>query len=220
MKGTAVNRVTLLMCCVALAALMPAMRASAQERVETPQQNIRSEQALSPFFRPRPDQITTVRPVVGLPDLSVLPSEGSILVRTADGVFGTIHGSGLIPGTVVTAWFVVFNNPGNCAALICSAADLSNPDVQGSLLHLSGKIVGPDGVETFGAFRAVGDTTRLQLGPGLLAPFTAQIHMALRTHGPAIVNDPDTLKQQLTTFNGGCPPNNCATVQSSIHEQQ
>ena len=46
------------------------------------------------------------------------------------------------------------------------------------------------------------------IGTGLLDVFGAQIHLAVRHHRPKLPGN-----AQLSTFNGGCPPNACATVQ-------
>jgi hypothetical protein len=160
----------------------------------------------------------TVRPTLAFSDHAVLHGGGSVLVRTKDGVYMSIHAFGLTPGDAVTAWFVFFNNPDKCATRPCTPADLENEEVQGSLVNATGRVVGPDGTADFGAFRAVGDTVGAQLGPGLLSPFKAEIHIAVRAHGPALLGDPRALSEQLTTFNGGCPPNTCGNLQVSIHE--
>jgi hypothetical protein len=119
-------------------------------------------------------------------------------------------------------WWVFFNNPHNCATSPCTPADLANPAVQGSVASAGGKIIGADGTATYGAFRATGDTTGvfpgLGTGEGLLAPLRAEIHLVTRSHGPAILSDPVVLGQQLSLFNGGCPPNTCANLQASIHQ--
>src|SRR5262245_50630951 len=148
---------------------------------------------------------------------AIVYRSATMLVRTRDDVFATIHTSGLIPGNVYTGWFAIFNKPQACATSPCTPADLSNPAVQGALINFGGRIVGPDGVASFAEVRGVGDLTNAQLGPGLLDPRRAQIHLAVRDHGPASAN-PATLALQLTTFFGGCPPNACATVQNAIHQ--
>jgi hypothetical protein len=160
----------------------------------------------------------TAQPLLAFSDGSVLPSGGTILVRTDKGVYMSIHAFGLTPGNAVSAWFVFFNEPKKCKTSPCTPADLSNPDVQPSLVNATGRIVGPDGTADFGAFRAIGDTTGAVSGPGLLDPKKAEIHLAVRSHGPAILDNLQTLKEQLSIFNGGCPPNTCATLQISIHQ--
>ena len=132
----------------------------------------------------------------------------------------TLNTAGLVPGTVATAWIAIFNTPAACATNPCSPPDLANPAVHGGLVYAGGRIIGADGTATFGGFRAVGDTSGIFMGTrGLILPMTAEIHLAVRTHGAAILNDPTVLSQQLTTFNGGCPPNPCANLHVSIHQQ-
>src|SRR5262245_35974787 len=155
---------------------------------------------------------------------AIIYGSGTMLVRTRDDVFATIHTSGLTPGNVYTAWFGIFNNPRACATSPCTPADLSNPAVQGALINFGGRIVGADGVASYAEVRRVGDTTNAHLGapalpvsPGLVDPRRAEIHLAVRNHGPAS-GDPAILALQLTTFNGGCPPNACVTVQAVPHQ--
>src|SRR4026207_1162628 len=50
---------------------------------------------------------------------NIAPYGGGSLSRNNDGVFGTIYASGLTPGTVVTMWWAIFNNPEFCAAEQC-----------------------------------------------------------------------------------------------------
>lgn len=149
-----------------------------------------------------------------------VPGTGSILVRTKDGVGATLHTSGLTPGHVYTLWFTVFNNPKKCATTPCSVpGDLMNPDVRGVVLSGAGQIAGDDGTVDLGAFRAVGDPSGKAEGPPATAEALenarkAEIHLAVRAHGLVL---PAMLDEQLTTFNGGCPPNMCVTVQAAPH---
>ena len=147
---------------------------------------------------------------------------GSILVRTKEGVFATIHAAGLTEGVAYTAWFAIFQNPEFCATDPCTAADATNPDVDTSILNIGGQVVGADGAATFGGFRGVGDATGSGGPPGtpnlgLSKPFKAEIHLAVRAHGPAS-GDPAVLHEQVSSFNGGCPPNTCMNVQVSVHQ--
>jgi hypothetical protein len=163
----------------------------------------------------------SVEPIVKIMGGVVVPG-GTILVRTRDGVFATIHASGLKEGFVYTAWFAIFQNPEFCATDPCTPADATNPAVETSILNIGGQLIGADGAATFGGFRAVGDVTASGGPPGtpnvgLLRPFEAQIHLAVRTHGAAS-GDPAVFQAQLSTFNGGCPPNACANVQVSVHQ--
>ncbi|MBI3802042.1 MAG: hypothetical protein HY268_34370 [Deltaproteobacteria bacterium] len=160
---------------------------------------------------------TSIEPLLVIPGLTVAPGTGSILVRTHDAVGATVHAFGLVPGNVYSFWVTAFNNPKKCATTPCSAADVPNPEVQVSITFGSSQIAGEDGTVDFTAFRAVGDLTGVYLGPGLLKPYKAQIHLVVRSHGPASA-DPAVLQQQLTMFNGGCPPNTCMNAEVAIHE--
>ncbi len=145
------------------------------------------------------------------------PGTGTILVRTKEGVGATVHAFGLVPGNVYTLWLTIFNNPKKCATTPCSPADFPNPEVQAVVLSGSGQIAGEDGTADYGAFRAVGDpsgSAGLGTATALERPRKAEIHLAIRSHGPVI---PAMLSDQLTTFNGGCPPNMCVTVQAAPH---
>ena len=152
-----------------------------------------------------------------------VPSAGSSLSRNSEGVYFTFNTTGLTPGNVYTIWMAVFNNPKACATNPCSPADFPNLDVDASLLNTGGKIIGADGTAVYGAYREVGDVTGARpmtgTGNGIVDPLRAEIHLVVRSHGPAFLNDPVLLAAQQTMFNGGCPPNTCMNVQTSIHQR-
>ncbi len=222
-KKTIIRRLTLFGCCLALASLVTASLVLGQSASETttPAEQEAQTQSANQWWRPNPDPRISFRPVLNFSNHTVVPATGTILVRNRDNVYATMHTSGLTPGTVVTFWWAFFNNPHNCATRPCTPADLSNSSVQGSVANGGGKIIGADGTATYGAFRTVGDTTgvfpSIGTAQGLLDPLRAEIHLVTRTHGPAI-NDATMLGQQLSLFNGGCPPNTCANLQASIHQ--
>src|SRR5262245_51696051 len=150
---------------------------------------------------------------------AVIYRSGTMLVRTRHDIFATIRTSGLTPGVVYTGWIGIFNNPKHCATRPCGMDDIPNPNVQFSALNFGGQLVGRDGTANYAEVRAVGDATNpanpLNPGPGLLNPRGAEIHLVVRSHGPALA-DP-AFAQQLTLFDGGCPPNFCADVQEAVH---
>lgn len=163
------------------------------------------------------------RSVVFMATGAVTPSAGSTLFRNQDGVFFSFYTSGLTNGDAVTIWMAVFNNPEFCATSPCTPADFANPAVDGTLLNTGGRVIGPDGSATYGAFRAVGDTTGARpgtgTGNGLVKPLSAEIHLVTRSHGPANLMNPMVLAEQLTMFNGGCPPNTCMNIHASVHQR-
>jgi hypothetical protein len=132
----------------------------------------------------------------------------SKLVRTPSGVSFTYHTSSLVPGQVVTLWVVVFNNPAACATDPCTFADMGNPEAQGDFLYGGGHVIGGSGRGNFGGHLAVGDTSGSGLAEiggtslGLIDPLTAEIQLALHSHGPKVPGK--TLKAQLSSFLGGC----------------
>lgn len=198
------------------------MVAPAQTLVFEPAGQEAQAQSTGQWWLPSPDPKTSFSPVLNFTDLTVVPATGTMLVRKRDSVFATMNTAGLTPGTAVTMWWVFFNNPQNCATRLCKPADLANPAVQGTVASAGGKIIGADGTAAYGAFRAIGDTTGvfpgLGTGQGLLDPLRAEIHLVTRSHGPALLSDPVLLGQQLSLFNGGCPPNTCVNLQASIHQ--
>jgi hypothetical protein len=139
---------------------------------------------------------------------TVIPGTGSILVRTKDGVGATLHTFGLVPGNAYTLWVAVFNNPKECVTNPCTAADVPNPDVQAVILWGTGQIAGEDGTVDFGAFRAVGDTSGsagLGTATALERPLKAEIHLVVRSHGPADL-DPAVLQESSARLTAGVRP--------------
>jgi hypothetical protein len=135
----------------------------------------------------------------------------SMLVRTNAGLSFTYQTPSLPPGHVVTVWIVVFNNPEHCSTSPCSApADVFNPDVNADFLYGGGHVIGGSGRGNFGGHLPVGDPSGSglielgmpELAVGLLYPLTAEVQLALHSHGPA--RSGQILKAQLSSFLGGC----------------
>jgi hypothetical protein len=126
--------------------------------------------------------------------------------------------------TAVTMWWVIFNNPEFCTGGgpgVCGVPDLRNEAVQTSLIWASGQRLERNKPVSFAAALSpkstLGDVPALApFGPGLLDPRKAEIHVVLRTHG-SLLPDLAQLNEQLSSFNGGCPPNSCANAQVAIH---
>jgi hypothetical protein len=209
MRKTIFSHFTVLGSCIAVSALLLAASATAQSGNSG---NVKT-------------QIVKVN-VLG--STAVIPAAGASLSRNNEGVFGTISTSGLTPGSVTTLWWAIFNNPEFCASTICAASDFNNPLVNGSLQYGGGTIVGAGGRADFSDYFAVGDNTGFFLNPafpnmpnpapGIVDAKKAQIHLSIRTHGPANA-DPAILNQQLTSFPGGCAvsvPSPCATIQGAV----
>jgi hypothetical protein len=171
-------------------------------------------------------------PVVQLaPGFPIVPGSKSKLTRDPGSLELEIRSHGFTPGTVVTAWWLVFNHPEACANPIqrpdgiwlCSGPDVSNPATGATYQFLAGQVVGNDGKISLAGELKVGNTSGCAAPTlpcvGLLDSFGSEPHIPLRSMGPII---PSLLQEQLTTFNGGClagQPNagQCVNVQGAVH---
>lgn len=146
----------------------------------------------------------------------VVAGGDATLVRQPNGASFTFTGVGLAAGDAHTIWFVAFNNPAACTSpmmddgalvSLCGLADLGNAAARPSAVWGAGHVVGGSGIATFGGRVAEGDTSgcdalgRLPCNDGLTDPSGAEIHLVLRTHGPAT---PDLVNEQIHSFNRGC----------------
>jgi hypothetical protein len=146
------------------------------------------------------------------------------LTRTDSGISMTVHAVGLTANNAYTVWFVIFNNPEQCATTLCGVPDVFANRGTPSLRLAAGHVVGDSGIGDFGGQLSAGNTggpacssnpaTLGICGPGLLDARTATIHLVVRSHGPAI---PDLVNEQISSFTGACSVNGCANVQTAIH---
>ena len=138
----------------------------------------------------------------------------STIHRNKNGITVNFKTNGLIPGNAYTMWFVVFG-------------DAPGPP---SSTHAAGHIVGGSGKGNFSAHLSVGDIFDNE--KIFDNPQTAEVHMALRSHGKA---QPGMIPSQIQTLDGGCNPDisfptgpilhpdsdvvgYCANIQVAIHE--
>lgn len=160
----------------------------------------------------------------------------SVLRRTKNGLTVNYKSDNLIPRHTYTMWWVIFNNPEACATQPCTMDDFMNAEeVQPVLLYGAGHLVGQSGKGNFSSHIKVGDDSGsinellgLPEVEGLLEgkAFTAEVHMILRSHGPAI---PGQINEQISAFPGGCEvefepfteipdeKGECGDVEMSIH---
>lgn len=143
-----------------------------------------------------------------------IPGTSSTLHRNKNGITVNFKTDGLIPGNAYTMWFVVFG-------------DEPGPP---SSTHAAGHIVGGSGKGNFSGHISVGDIFD---HPNIMTvfnnPLTAEVHVVLRTHGPA---QPGMIPDQIQTIDGGCtsgfpsgptlhPDSDevgyCANIQVAIH---
>lgn len=140
----------------------------------------------------------------------------SYLKRNGNGLTATVVCDALIPGHTYTLWWVIWNNPNQCiGGGPCGLPDFPNAEnVQVELLYASGVVAGKSGKATFSAHLKEGDVEGsvndlfnlpgyggLQIGN----QNGAEVHMVIRSHGPGI---PGEIGEQITTYLGGCNPDN------------
>ena len=77
----------------------------------------------------------------------------STLHRNNNGITANFKATGLIPGHAYTVWWVIWNNPENCATPgACEDIDFGNADeVQVEVMYATGHVVGNSGKGNFGA---------------------------------------------------------------------
>jgi len=143
---------------------------------------------------------------------SDIEGTSSTIHRNKKGITVNFKTDGLIPGNAYTLWFVVFGE---------------SPGPPTGSTHAAGHIVGGSGKGNFSAHLSVGDL--FDNANVFNNPLTAEVHMALRTHGPA---QPGMIPDQIQTIDGGCtsgfpsgpslhPDSDvvgyCANIQVGIH---
>lgn len=174
-------------------------------------------------------------------DFGAIPCDDvgeSRLLRTDDGVSVNIVTSKLRKGHAYTVWWIIFNNPTACVDG-CDGDDLGVVDVNATVIWATGNVTGRSGIGT-GRYTAGQFTAHLNEGEtpfptdggfglpgdgvGLLDAQAAEIHIVVRSHGPAIKGE---VNEQITSFDGGCAvdiapkiPNKkgeCADAQFAVH---
>jgi hypothetical protein len=100
----------------------------------------------------------------------------SQLVRNGAGLSASYHVSGLPAGQAMTLWFIIFNNPENCATNPCSIpADVFNPAASADFYFAAGHVTGGSGNVSLGGHLNVGDMRRsgkAETGMGSAVPLT------------------------------------------------
>lgn len=170
------------------------------------------------------------------------PVGASSLARHDDRVDAEIESSGLAPDEAITLWWVVFNDPEACSPPACGeddmfvggdpAAGLDEDAIAAAdvvVAYAAGDVTDGAGRVALSATLAEGgpvDEIVFGSAPTLKDTAGAEVHLVLRSHGPAVA---DRLDAQLSSFAGGCdvellPPatptavGECADVQFAVHQ--
>ena len=136
------------------------------------------------------------------------PVGNSKIVRTKHGITAQIKTTGLAAGHAMTMWLIFFNNPEACDGPICDpAVDGGNEEAGFDFHYVAGHVVNGKKTTLSGHLRAGETSTSGGAEVGgmavpLLNPFGAQVWLAVHSHGPAQTGQ--TLKEQISSFLGGC----------------
>jgi hypothetical protein len=156
------------------------------------------------------------------------------------GFYATFSAVELEAEDAYTMWWVIFNKPEDCSDGECGPNDAflfdkngerlfteegapqwnfpAHAEIEFALGRATGSVIDTDGTAEFRAHLPVEDDNEFDFGPGLLNPFTAEVHLVIRTHSQMI---PGLLHEQLNTPWGGCPEgwpkDPCKNVQIAIH---
>jgi hypothetical protein len=139
------------------------------------------------------------------------PVDGSAtLTRFRDGAAVTITVNELEPNHAYTIWWIIFNEPAQCVGG-CGEDDIARFQETGEnpanigVQNATGGVADDSGSATFTATLLEGNAQGHQVlfGPGLIDSMKAEIHNAVRSHGPAS-DDATLLEAQTTTVAGGC----------------
>lgn len=145
----------------------------------------------------------------------------STLVRNVNGISVTLSTSDLDPETAYTVWAEIFNNPEHCTASPCAfgpGGDAGIEEVNASVVWLTGGVSDAFGNADFDGHLVIGEPPPGQVlfGDGLVSR-RAEIHLVVRSHGPAENLNAEELEQAQSSIGGGCAINACEDQQVAVH---
>ena len=167
---------------LSLVFIMGLFACSNEPLIEGPEASIATEQLLAKKSKAKTPSV----PIMDY--MNYIEGASSTIHRNKNGITVNFKTNGLISGNAYTLWFVVFDGPGPPYST-----------------YAAGHIVGGSGKGNFSGHISVGDILDHPMDPEIKRvfnnPLTAEVHMALRTHGPA---QPGMIPSQIHTMNGGC----------------
>jgi hypothetical protein len=162
---------------------------------------------------------TSIAPVMKFGDEPVKVARGSsTLTRNGAGISFTLNTDQLGDRYAYTVWWIVFNKPQNCTDGVCNDDDVCSEAAGNSVLWATGRVSDMWGQATFMAHLANDGELpgELLCGAGLTNK-NAEVHVLVRSHGPAANLTPKQLEAALSTFEGACDVNTCEDVQFAVH---
>jgi hypothetical protein len=150
--------------------------------------------------------VDVINPILGI------VTGTSTLHRNSSGITVNYKTTGLTPGYAYTIWWVIWNNPQECAVPgACNDSDFATPELVGvDVLYAAGHVVDDSGVGNFSGrlnvdddSKSINDLFGLPPAGGLQSgnTYSAEVHLVLRSHGPAI---PGEVNEQISGYLGGC----------------
>ncbi len=132
--------------------------------------------------------------------------------------FGVLQGVDWESGDATTVWFVVFNDPSGCVDG-CGGDDVE--DAFGDNRADVGVHFAAGHVANGSKFNAAGhlnegDSSGLLFGLPLEDATTAEVHLVVRSHGPASTLTGQELAAALHSVDGGCGTNTCGDAQFAV----
>ena len=137
--------------------------------------------------------------------------QGESVLRRKNGYLTvSFKATDLTPNYAYTLWWVIWNNPEKCKTPnACEEIDFLTPDQSKvEVIYATGQVVGPRSFANFNAQLKENDVTGsinaifgMPRYGGMKNASSAEVHLVLRSHGPAIRGQVD---EQTGTYNGGC----------------
>ena len=131
------------------------------------------------------------------------------MIRSRKAVDARLALSGLDANSAYTTWFVIWNDPSECATNPCGLTDLEVPG--NTVFYATGFVTDNSGTANLSVHLRSG---KLPDGLQVLIPgnlrknngFDAEIHMIVRTHGPIL---PGLVGEQISMVGGACNVAGC-----------
>ncbi len=130
----------------------------------------------------------------------IVGGTGSV-VRSNQGINFNLSTSELVEGNAYTVWLVVINNPSFCAATPCTAPEIFNPESRSQVRFGDGLVAGSSGRGIFSGSVSEGPLSGWLPDGALEDARTAEIHLVVNDHGPAI---DEFMPGMVRTYRGGC----------------
>ena len=136
-------------------------------------------------------------------EVRTVPDSSATLLTNEDGAWFHMSTSEFENGHVYTIWWVIMNNPDECASRPCTGADVfGNSDAVQSELTLGDTILMDEEANvSLAGFLPIGEVESEWYGNGFTNPMGAEIWVVVNHHGPLI---PDEAGDMLNTYRGGC----------------